>query len=1229
VARETAAGDKRLVAYVVAQEGVEPSASGMREQLMTELAEYMVPSAFVIVPELPLTPNGKLDRKALPEPDIKQVVYEAPEGRTERRLASIWEGLLEEVEIGRHAHFFELGGHSLLAMRVASEVSRVIGKKMTVRAMFEYPVLRRLAAHIDELPEIGFAVIPSFDRSEPIPLSFAQQRLWFIDQMEGASAGYNIPIAFRLRGELDDAALRYALDALVARHEVLRTAYVDDGEGIRQRILAPMPVALRYVDLREEPQPLRERSMEALLQREAEAPFDLSSGPILRCVFVRMEEADAVLSLTTHHIASDGWSMSILFDELVEFYRAHSEGRAPSLPTLGVQYADYAVWQRTRMQDGALTRNLDYWRERLAGIPAVHSLPLDRPRPAYQRFDGAVLRQEIDAELRDGLHRLATRGDASLFMVLQAALAALLSRWSGETDIVIGSPIAGRLHKDIEPLIGFFVNTLVLRTDVSGDPDFDALLRRVRAGALEAYEHQEIPFELLVENLKPERSLSHAPIFQILFTLQNNAQTTASLPGVSLSPIVSDAAQSKFDLQLSVQEHAGGLLVHWTYATSLFDAITIQRMSECFRKLLAGIVSLPDSPIAAHALFDDRVARELIDLGTGPTTHKLRELTLPERIATQVTSTPDRVAIRGEHTVLTYADLEQRASRLARLMSSQGVGVGERIGIHIERSPLLSVALYAAMKSGAAYVPLDHRQPPERLARIVADAGIRFVLVEGDHSRLQADDSLIVIDVATAADAVDASISGSMTPFQVPIDGDDIVYVLYTSGSTGMPKGVEIRHAGLMDYCAFALEGYYAPSSLEGSLVATSPAFDLTVPSLYVPLIDGGCVEFMPPENELEALVVRLDGSDAPPSLLRMTPSHALALLELADPQPRLQSHAFVIGGEAFPPALAHRLCAKYPNALIYNHYGPTEAVVGCSWYDVTARLDVLDARIPVGRPMANTRLYVMDASGRLQPPGVPGELWIAGAGVARRYLNRPELTEEKFVNEPFRDGERAYRSGDLVRWRNDGQLEFLGRVDDQVKIRGFRVELGDIVAALRACDGVRDVAVVLTGEGVDARLVGYLVGDDDALVANVRDYAIRTLPSYMQPASYAVLEKLPLSPNGKIDRRALPNPSPIATECVPPATETEAALVEILRDLLGIEEVGVTADFFELGGHSLLATRAINAIRRRFEIDLSVRVVFERSDIRGIAAAIDDQIVKRQNLAKAMESTAQFETEW
>jgi amino acid adenylation domain-containing protein len=1190
IAREEASGDKRLVAYVVADENVTLQPAELRAMLLPKLPEYMVPAAFMQLAAMPLSSNGKLDRKALPAPDATALstrAYEAPQGEIEEQLAAIWQELLHVPRVGRHDSFFDLGGHSLLAVQLISRVRTAIGVDIALRELFVQPTLQGLAAVVREAGASTMGAIERADRNQFLPLSLAQQRLWFLDQLDKqASAAYHLSAALRLTGKLDVDALQATLDRVVARHEGLRTRFVlSGGEPSQQIAPADCGFALNRVDLRALPADEREAKVSMLASEEARASFDLSASPLIRGQLLALADDQHVLLVTQHHIVSDGWSMGILVREVAELYTAFRQGGSDPLPPLEIQYADYAQWQRSWLQGEELTRQLGFWRNHLSGAPTLLNLPLDRPRPAVQSHAGGGIPFRLSPSLTASLQAFSQRNGVTLFMTLLSAWGLLLSRLSGQQDVVIGTSVANRQRREVEGLIGFFVNTLALRLRFDLTPTVASLLAQVKETTLAAFAHQELPFEQIVETVQPQRSLSHSPLFQSLFTLNNTPDSgVLELPELTLAPVERTNDSVHFDLSLTLSAHGEQLVGALGYVSALFDRETVTRWAGHYEQLLEAIVADAATRVDALPLLSAEQEQSLLQIAQGQSRAQGREQLLPQQIEQQAARTPDAIALRSGTSSITYAEFNARANRLAHSLLAQGVGRDSRVGVNLGRSIELMIANLAIMKTGAAYVPLDPRQADERRAAIARDAGIEIVL---------------------SADTLDRIDEYSDQNPAVALNADDTIYVLYTSGSTGEPKGVEVHHGGVIDYCAFARGNYYG-QQLQGSLVVTSPAFDLTLPALYVPLLTGGCVELLPEQDELEALSASL-ANDTGAVLMRMTPSHVGALLTLSDAAPRQSAHVFVIGGEVFEPALARRLQAKFPAARIYNHYGPTETVVGCAWFDVTSNLDALDTRIPIGRPMENTALYVVDPQGRLQPQGVPGELYIGGAGVAKGYLNRPELTAEKFVT--FNE-HRVYRSGDHVRLRTDGNLEFLGRVDRQVKLRGFRIELGEIESRLTRSAHVREAVVRLWGEADNAQLVAYVVGEGSNQEA-VHAQLATQLPSYMLPAAYVWLDVLPLTVNGKVDLNALPAPDPSSLrtrEYEAPQGEIERTLAELWQTLLRVQQVGRHDNFFELGGHSLLVVSLVGRLRER-GFSLPVRDVFVAPTLKALAARVAAEV--------------------
>ncbi|MBA2675550.1 non-ribosomal peptide synthetase, partial [Ramlibacter sp.] len=1183
VAREDGQGETRLVACVVADDGTDGEVSGesLRAQLARMLPGYMVPTAYVLLERMPLTPNGKVDRKALAGLQAQAstgVAYEAPQGDTEILLAQLWSTLLNVPAVGRHDDFFVLGGHSLLAVRLASRLRAALGVDLPLDALFEHTQLQAQAQAIGLAQRSALPPIEPAPRDAPLPLSFAQQRLWFLAQLDADSRAYHMPLGLHLSGRLNRAALQHALDRIVARHEALRTAFVLEGGLPVQRIAAPdTGFMLQEHDLRGHADVRTEA--EALAVQETGAPFDLTTGPLIRGRLLVLGDEEHVLLVTMHHIVSDGWSMGVLTQELSALYGAFVEGRDDPLDPLPIQYADYAAWQRRWLDGEVLQRQSDYWKQRLSGAPALLELPTDRTRPAQQDYRGAVAGISLGAELSAGLKALAQRHGATLHMTLLAAWAVLLGRLSGQDDVVIGTPVANRTRVEVEGLIGFFINTLALRLDLGENPSTAQLLQRVRAEALAAQQHQDLPFEQVVDLVKPARSLSHTPLFQVLFSWQNTARGELSLPGLQLHPVGAPHTISKFDMTLSLGEEDGRIGGGIEYASALFDAATVERHLGHYRRLLQAMVSDENQRIGELELLDAAEREQLLVQWNATEAHYPREACVHELFEAQARRTPAAIAVvQGEQTV-TYGVLDAEANRLAHFLRDLGVGPDTRVAVCIERRPYLLTGLLAVLKAGGAYVPLDLGSPRERLASLLADCDPAVVLVDAAGVKALGDGSHGP-SIALDADMPAWANASTERPDAAGLRPDHLAYVIYTSGSTGQPKGVMVEHRGVVNYLSWAAEAYGAE---QGAVVSSSLSFDATVTSLWAPLTQGGTVRLLPEGQEVEGLEAQVQAADC--GLVKITPAHLEVLGQrLLAQGARSTVDVFVVGGEALAPSTVALWQRLQPGVRIVNEYGPTETVVGCIVHDVPQDADA-SRSVPIGRPIANTRIYVLDANGQPTPIGVPGEIHIGGDGVARGYLNRPELTAERFLDDPFHAGGRMYKTGDLARYRADGTLDYLGRNDFQVKIRGFRIEPGEVEAKLAQLPGVREAAVLAREDNPgDKRLVAYVVGDAAAVDAqSLRAQLARLLPEYMVPSAYVVLGQLPLTPNGKLDRRALPAPDGLslaAPAFEAPQGEAETHLARLWSELLHAERIGRHDDFFALGGHSLLAMRLLSQLR-------------------------------------------------
>ncbi|MFE7296902.1 amino acid adenylation domain-containing protein [Streptomyces sp. NPDC057579] len=1191
-----------LVGYVVPTDPSAPldAADDIRDRLAARLPEFMVPAQIVPLDVLPLTPNGKLDRNALPVPDLAHTSGRGPRTPQEEILCGLFAEVLGVAEVSIDDDFFALGGHSLLVTRLAGRIRAALDTDIELSVLFEATTVAKLATRLagSGPRRSGVTAQP---REGRLPLSYAQERLWFLHRFEGPSPTYNLPVALRLTGDLDVAALTAALDDLTRRHEALRTVFAEDGQGPHQVVLPSVP-PLSVMDIDEE-------GLAARLAQAVRTPFDLTTQAPFRAALFDLGANEYVLLLVLHHIAGDGASMAPLARDLATAYAARTRGEGPDWAQLPLQYADFAVWQRRTLgaaddPDSVLSRQLDHWRSTLTGLPEQMELPFDRPRPAVPTHRGDTVPFAVAPEVHEALVRLAREHHTTVFMVVHAALATLLHRLGAGDDIVIGSPVANRSDDALAPLVGFFANNLVLRTDLTGDPDFTEVLRRVRAGDLAAYAHQDVPFERVVEAVNPVRSTARHPLFQTGLNFNNADQQTAldlavDLPGVSarVQPVASPAA--KFDLSFFLTERPeGGVSGLLEFATDLFDRDSAARVAERFTRLLTAVTAEPGRPVREFDLVHDD-ERRLLLTEWNATDHEVPSQTLTELIEAQAARTPDALAVVFGTTELSYAELDARANRLARHLTGLGAGPERYVAVLMPVSEHLPVTLLAALKTGAGYLPLDPAHPADRLGfmlRDIAPAAVVTTAELADTVRSLTDAPVVLPDAPAIAEQPSAPLIG------VARRPEHAAFVIFTSGSTGRPKAVVVEHRSLVAYLAWATHEY---ESLRRRVLVHSPvSFDLTATGMFGPLISGGTVELV----RWTASGPDPDAQVTRPDFVKATPSH-LHLLGVV-PEEYSPGGQLVLGGESLLGDVLDAWRARHPGATVLNEYGPTETTVGCSLFRIEPGDPVPPGVITIGTPAWNTRMYVLDALLRPAPVGTAGELYVAGDLVTRGYHGRPGLTAGRFVANPFGPpGSRMYRTGDLARWTAAGLLEFVSRVDDQVKIRGFRIELGEVEAVLTAQPGIDAAAVVVREDTLgDKRLVAYVVPERDrpADPAALRAAAARALPDYMVPAAFVVLETLPLTANGKIARTALPAPDLSAEGSGrPPAEGTERRVADLVAAVLGVPEVGADDDFFRLGGHSLLVARLVNRVRADFGAELSIREVFEHATVAGLAGLL------------------------
>jgi amino acid adenylation domain-containing protein len=1242
VAAAAGGGVRRLVAYVVPKEGVTPEADELRSFLRGKLPEYMVPSSFVFLASLPLTSNGKVDRGALAEweqaaPEMKDV-FTAPRTPVEEMLASTWAEVLGLPQVGVSHNFFELGGESLLAMQVISRVRNHFNLEVPLGLLFESPTVAGFAERVEEalLAESGMQAHPlvRVPREGKLPLSFAQRRLWFLYELEPGGWAYtNLPLAVRLSGSFKLKAFEQALDEIVRRHENLRTNFVSEGGQPAALVSEASSMRVPLVDIGALPPQEREAGARSAARAEARRPFDLARDPLLRATVLRLDDEEHVVLLTLHHMVGDGWSLGILIREVATLYAAFSEGRPSPLAELPLQYADFAAWQSRWMQGEVLESQLAYWKQKLGGPLPVLELPADRPRPAVSSYTGASHSFRLPEPLADGLKRLSRSEGTTLFMTLLAAFQALLGRYTRSDDIIVGTDVAGRNRAETEGTIGFFVNQLVLRTDLSGDPGFRELLKRARATALGAYAHQDLPFEKLVEALNPERGLGlDSPIFQVRLLLQTPPQSEIELPGLVIRPMSFESGMERYDITLGLLEEAGALTGKIDYNADLFDAATIGRMEGHLRTLLESAVADPDRRFSELQLLTaDEAQRLLVEWNGGREDGRPGEC-VHQMLEAQAERTPDAAALIFRDESLSYRELNERANRLAHHLRAIGVGPEVRVGLCVERSAEMVVGLLGILKAGGAYVPLDPAAPLERLSFIIEEAQLPLILAQERLVDVLPVSWAQVILIDSSWEELAAHGSDNPTHEALP---ENAAYVIYTSGSTGIPKGVVVEHRALCG--SIRAQSRVLNVGPGDRLFQFAPFnFDASVSEIFLTLLSGATLYVPPRPSEMmgpdllgllreQAITVM----GMPPSALSSLPVEEL---------PALRS--LTVAGEACPPEVVERWSR---GRQFFNAYGPTEAAM------IATVAECRDSRrsTVIGRPLANTAVYLLDAHLRPVPVGVAGELYIGGGGLARGYLSRAEQTAERFIPDPFsaEPGARLYRTGDLARYLADGNIDFVGRVDEQVKIRGYRIELGEIEAVLNEHPSIQQAKLVARAEpSGDTRLVAYIVPrkkrtldlqpgqsyvagahaeslaggsngggppDDIALsAAALRSFAKEWLPDYMLPSAWVIMESLPLTPNGKVDVRALPPPEQSRLEAaegyVAPRTHAEAVLAGIWAEVLNVERVGIHDDFFELGGHSLLATQVIARVREAFRIEVPLRAMFEAPTVGGFAGRVE-----------------------
>lgn len=1069
-----------------------------------------------------------------------------------------------------------------------------------LKANKEHILLLLRSTGIEESSRIPLSRTP---REQRLNLSFAQERLWFLDQMEPQSASYNVPSVMRLTGELNKDVLQRSLDEIIRRHEVLRTTFAEKGGRPVQVIHSTEGVHIRQIDLTDKPDSKRQAEAKELLSKESQKPFDLTTGPLVRVLMLRLREQEHILMITIHHIAYDGWSRGVFLRELSVLYEAFSRGRPSPLPDLPIQYADYAVWQRQWLQGEVLEKQLEYWKQKLEGAPPVLELPMDRPRPAVQTYRGSSESVVLSAELVEGLKALGQRENATLFMTLLAAFKVLLYRYTGSEDIVIGTPIANRTQVELEGLIGFFVNTLVLRTDLSGDSTFQEVLGRVRETALGAYSHQDLPFEKLVEELRPERNLSHTPIFQVMFALQNTPDFSLILPELTIQKVEVDSLTSKVDLILTIKDSKEGLKASANYNTDLFDARTIKRMLEHYEVLLKDIVRHTAHGISEVNILTEAEKRQILVEWNDTKREYPGDTYIHELFEAQVERTPDAVAMVCEGEQLTYKELNARANQFAHYLKGMGVESRMLVGICHERSLDLVAGLLGILKAGGAYLPLDPDYPKERLAFMIEDSALTVILTSETYRTILPEfrGRVVSLDALSRTEGAKDNSRNSLSP-------QNLAYVIYTSGSTGQPKGVCIPHRAVVSLC---MDTDYIQIYPDDRIAnASNISFDAATFEIWAGLLNGACLVCIPKNVLISPQLLAAENHKQGISVLFLTTALFNQMAREA-PSAFNSIRHLLFGGEAANAECVRRILQHGYSGRLLHVYGPTESTTFASWHQVFT-VSENAVTVPIGKPLANKQIYILDRHMQIVPIGITGELYIGGDGLARGYLNHPELTAETFIANPFsmESGARLYRTGDFGKYLADGSIEFLGRSDNQVKVRGYRIECSEIEIVLSRHSSVKESVVLAQELSGDKRLVAYCVlkQDSKATTLDLRTYLKERLPDFMIPSVFVFLDDLPLSPNGKIDRKRLALPESVQTGGDvndEPLDELEIQIGRIWETILGVRNVKRRDNFFDLGGHSLLAVRLLTEIRKTTGKELPIATIFHSPTIMQIAEVL------------------------
>ncbi|MCU7493270.1 MAG: amino acid adenylation domain-containing protein [Ignavibacteria bacterium] len=1223
IAREDTPGDKKIVAYIVTRDGNPIPAPELKHFLADRLPEYMIPSAFVTLEKLPVTPNGKVDRRALPAPDVNEIMkemesnYVAPRSVAEGVIASIWSGVLKVPKIGINDNFFELGGHSLLATQVISRIRTAFNIEIPLRSIFENPTVARMGQIVEkeEMKKNGLIsrpVLPA-PREALIPLSFAQERLWFLDQLEPGNSFYNMPETYRIKGKLDKYILEESLNEVVRRHEILRTSFLTV-DGKPSAVISPeLKIMIGFTDLSIYPSEEQDKIIENISLREAQRYIPLTEAPLFRTTLLKVSEEDYIIKVILHHIITDEWSSGIMLREIALMYNALLLNTKPSLPELNIQYTDYAFWQREYLRGENLERQLSYWKDKLSGIPLSLELPFDHPRPPIQTYRGDYISLDLSPELVKALRDFNRQSGVTLFMTMLSCFQVLLYRLSGQMDIVIGTPVANRSKEELEALIGFFVNTLVLRCRISRNMKFLDLLKETTESSLEAFTYQELPFEMLVDALQPERTLSHSPLFQVMFVIQNApVEEYGFTSDLKLFPHEVHSMTSKFDLTLFVSEKSEeAISMAFEYNTDLFEKETIEMFFRHYKSIIECVLINNDLAISDIPLLSREEEIAVTEkLAEGHSANVSLSQLVHEAFETTASLKMNSPALIFMGRAMTYGELNSRSNKLAHYLMKKGAGPETAVGIALKKSPELIISLLAVLKSGGCYIPLDMNYPLERLDYIVQDSKLKLLITEKELASKFSGDVVETILIDTLWDEIEKE-SALNPALNRPLE-DNLAYIIYTSGSTGRPKGTMITHRNLMNYLSWCISTY--PLNEEtGSVFHLSISFDAAVTSIYPALLSGSPVKIIPDGTDIYRLGQELFESGTV-GTLKLTPAHMDVLQEQLknaeannDGNASLRLKAFVVGGENLTRKQISYYQDKYPETLIYNEYGPTEAAVGCIVYEASGLKT--EGSVPIGRVIPGVYVCLLDENMNIAPVNTPAELYIGGLGLSRGYLERPDLTAEKFIPDPFSSapGMRLYKTGDKVKLLRNGSIEFLGRLDEQLKLHGYRIEPGEIEAALMQHSAVKEALVLK--HTTEEKLVAYCIPRNEHIpeTKEIREYLEKKVPSYMVPSVFMFIEQFPLTVNGKIDRKKLPEPrlerAEITEGYIAPVTEAELLMAGIWQSVLNVDKVGITDNFFELGGDSIISIQLVSRANQA-GFRLTPRDIFQNPTVKSLALA-------------------------